>query len=92
MLLQGIEKEYEELDTVWFMAGSLFQNYPYDIPTEAFSLKLFKQVKNPQSARQTQAHESRAQQASIIEWLEVAFQRRREMGERELAGTPFLSP
>ena len=42
--LQGIEREYNELDTVWFMAGSLFQNYPYDIPTEAFSLELFQQV------------------------------------------------
>lgn len=44
VLSQGIEREYRELDTVWFMAGSLFQNYPYDIPTEAFSLELFKQV------------------------------------------------
>lgn len=42
---QGIEREYKELDTVWFMAGSLFKNYPYDIPTEAFSLKLFKQAR-----------------------------------------------
>ena len=41
---QGIEKEYNELDTVWFMAGSLFNKYPYDIPTEAFSLGLFVQV------------------------------------------------
>jgi hypothetical protein len=42
--LQGIEKEYQELDTVWFMAGSLFNRYPFDIPTEAFSFKLFKQA------------------------------------------------
>ncbi|DBA98606.1 TPA: hypothetical protein ACH3X1_014399 [Trebouxia sp. C0004] len=42
--LKGIEKEYQELDTVWFMAGSLFRNYPYDIPTEAFSLQLFTQA------------------------------------------------
>jgi len=42
--LQGIEREYNELDTVWFMAGSLFHNYPWDIPTEAFSLKLFTQA------------------------------------------------
>ena len=41
---QGIEREYQELDTVWFMAGSLFKNYPYDIPTEAFSLALFTQA------------------------------------------------
>ena len=41
---QGIEKEYAELDTVWFMAGSLFKSYPYDVPTEAFSLDLFRQV------------------------------------------------
>ena len=26
------------------MAGSLFNKYPYDIPTEAFSLGLFVQV------------------------------------------------
>jgi hypothetical protein len=39
-----MEKEYQELDTVWFMAGSLFRNYPYDIPTEAFSFNIFKQV------------------------------------------------
>lgn len=42
--MQGIEREYQELDTVWFMAGSLFKNYPYDIPTEAFSLTLFTQA------------------------------------------------
>lgn len=42
--LQGIEKEYKELDTVWFMAGSLFNNYPFDIPTEAFKFELFKQA------------------------------------------------
>jgi hypothetical protein len=42
--MQGIEKEYAELDTVWFMAGSLFRSYPYDVPTEAFSLNLFRQV------------------------------------------------
>lgn len=42
--LEGIEKEYGELDTVWFMSGSLFDTYPYDTPTEAFSLKLFRQA------------------------------------------------
>ncbi|KAJ7552901.1 hypothetical protein O6H91_06G075700 [Diphasiastrum complanatum] len=42
--LEGIKREYEELDTVWFMAGSLFKQYPYDIPTEAFSFKIFKQA------------------------------------------------
>eukprot|EP00898_Chlorokybus_atmophyticus_P007628 jgi/Chlat1/7867/Chrsp66S07342 len=42
--LAVIEKEYQELDTVWFIAGSLFQKYPYDIPTEAFSLNIFKQA------------------------------------------------
>lgn len=40
----GIKREYEELDTVWFMAGSLFQQYPYDIPTEAFPFEIFKQA------------------------------------------------
>lgn len=42
--LAGIQREYEELDTVWFMAGSLFNRYPFDIPTEAFSFNLFKQA------------------------------------------------
>lgn len=41
---QGIEREYEELDTVWYLAGSLFKSYPFDSPTEAFSLNLFRQV------------------------------------------------
>ncbi|CAL1358337.1 unnamed protein product [Linum trigynum] len=40
----GIKREYDELDTVWFMAGSLFQQYPFDIPTEAFSFEIFKQA------------------------------------------------
>lgn len=73
--IEAIRKEYNELDTVWFMAGSLFQviksaleqvqllkqlyiltvssyiicinilqQYPYDIPTEAFSFEIFKQA------------------------------------------------
>ncbi|KAI3725949.1 hypothetical protein L1987_65745 [Smallanthus sonchifolius] len=41
---EGIRREYSELDTVWFMAGSLFQQYPFDIPTEAFSFEIFKQA------------------------------------------------
>ncbi|KAK4417872.1 Actin-histidine N-methyltransferase [Sesamum alatum] len=41
---EGIKREYNELDTIWFMAGSLFQQYPYDIPTEAFSYEIFKQA------------------------------------------------
>ncbi|KAE9612554.1 hypothetical protein Lal_00005797 [Lupinus albus] len=41
---EGIKREYNELDTVWFMAGSLFQQYPYDIPTEAFPYEIFKQA------------------------------------------------
>lgn len=41
---RGIEREYAELDTVWFMAGSLFKQYPFDIPTEAFSFQIFKQA------------------------------------------------
>lgn len=68
---EGIKREYKELDTVWFMAGSLFQvfayyvfliygvlnaaanlyqvifvlqQYPYDIPTEAFTFGIFKQA------------------------------------------------
>ncbi|KAH7296774.1 hypothetical protein KP509_26G038400 [Ceratopteris richardii] len=42
--LEGIRREYNELDTVWFMAGSLFQQYPFDIPTEAFTFDIFKQA------------------------------------------------
>ena len=42
--VQGIEREYDELDTVWYLAGSLFKSYPFDCPTEAFSLNLFRQV------------------------------------------------
>ncbi|BBN19573.1 hypothetical protein MPTK1_8g11790 [Marchantia polymorpha subsp. ruderalis] len=42
--LEGIKREYNELDTVWFMAGSLFKQYPFDIPTEAFSFEIFKQA------------------------------------------------
>ncbi|KAL5717713.1 [histone H3]-lysine(4) N-trimethyltransferase [Ranunculus cassubicifolius] len=41
---EGIKREYNELDTVWFMAGSLFKQYPYDIPTEAFPYEIFKQA------------------------------------------------
>ncbi|KAG2424087.1 hypothetical protein HXX76_014763 [Chlamydomonas incerta] len=42
--LAGIRKEYEALDTVWFMAGSLFTKYPFDLPTEAFTFDVFKQA------------------------------------------------
>jgi len=38
----GIKKEYDELDTVWFMAKSLFNRYPFDLPTETFSYEVFK--------------------------------------------------
>jgi hypothetical protein len=43
--LAGLRKEYAELDTVWFMAGSLFNKYPFDLPSEAFSFDLFRQVR-----------------------------------------------
>lgn len=42
--LRGIEREYSELDTVWYLAGSLFRNYPFEIPTEQFSLDVFTQA------------------------------------------------
>ncbi|CAL5228874.1 g12088 [Coccomyxa viridis] len=42
--LKGIEREYDELDTVWYLAGSLFKSYPFDSPTEAFSMNLFRQA------------------------------------------------
>lgn len=41
---EGIKKEYNELDTLWFMAGSLFKQYPFDVPTEAFPFEIFKQA------------------------------------------------
>jgi hypothetical protein len=68
---EGIRREYNELDTLWFMAGSLFkvfccpdnhlsirvcctscslfhvdfiQQYPFDVPTEAFPFEIFKQA------------------------------------------------
>ncbi|RMZ54851.1 hypothetical protein APUTEX25_000368 [Auxenochlorella protothecoides] len=42
--MKGIDREYAELDTVWFMAGSLFNQYPYDIPTEQFTPEVFRQA------------------------------------------------
>ncbi|KAK2076075.1 hypothetical protein QBZ16_001411 [Prototheca wickerhamii] len=42
--IRGIEREYAELDTVWFMSGSLFSQYPYDIPSEQFTPKIFRQA------------------------------------------------
>lgn len=42
--LEGMRKEYEALDGVWFMAGSLFNKYPFDLPTEAFSFERFRQA------------------------------------------------
>lgn len=41
---QGIQKEYEELDTVWYLAGSLFNRQPFAPPTEQFSWPVFKQA------------------------------------------------
>ncbi|CAD6237762.1 unnamed protein product [Miscanthus lutarioriparius] len=41
---EAIRREFNELDTLWFMAGSLFQQYPFDIPTEAFPFEIFKQA------------------------------------------------
>ena len=73
--MQGIEKEYNELDTVWFMAGSLFKNYPYDVPTEAFSLELF-----------TQAFA--AVQASVVHLQDVTLSKRFAMVP---LGPPLLS-
>jgi hypothetical protein len=42
--MESLREEYESLDTVWFMSGSLFNKYPYDVPTEAFSFEIFKQA------------------------------------------------
>ncbi|KAI7838734.1 hypothetical protein COHA_007530 [Chlorella ohadii] len=42
--LRGISKEFEELDTVWYLAGSLFNRQPFAPPTEQFSLKVFTQA------------------------------------------------
>ncbi|KAK9834599.1 hypothetical protein WJX74_005523 [Apatococcus lobatus] len=41
---KAVEKEYGELDTIWFMAASLFKDYPYDVPSETFTLPLFRQA------------------------------------------------
>jgi len=42
--LAGIEKEYQELDTVWYMSKSLFNKYPFDLPTQTFSYTRFRQA------------------------------------------------
>ena len=42
--LEGIAREYEELDTVWYLSGSLFNKYPFEVPSEQFSLELFTQA------------------------------------------------
>ena len=42
--LDSLRKEYEELDTVWYMAGALFDKYPFDPPTECFSFEVFQQA------------------------------------------------
>lgn len=42
--LQGIQKEYEELDTVWYLAGSLFNRQPFAPPTEQFPFSVFRQA------------------------------------------------
>jgi len=42
--LEMMRKEYDELDTVWYMASALFNKYPFDPPTEAFSFDVFKQA------------------------------------------------
>jgi hypothetical protein len=40
----AITQGMQALDTVWFMSGSLFNKYPYDVPTEAFSFTIFRQA------------------------------------------------
>lgn len=44
--LAGIEKEYHELDTVFYMSKSMFRNYSladgFEPPTEQFSLRVFR--------------------------------------------------
>jgi len=46
--LSGIEKEYEELDTVFYMSKSMFKNYSladgFEPPTEQFPLKVFREA------------------------------------------------
>lgn len=37
---EALRKEYDELDTVWYMASALFNRYPFDPPTEAFSFEV----------------------------------------------------
>lgn len=42
--LKGIRKEFEELDTVWYMSGSLFSKYPFEVPSEQFTVERFIQA------------------------------------------------
>lgn len=42
--LKGIRKEFEELDTVWYMSGSLFSKYPFEVPSEQFTVDRFIQA------------------------------------------------
>ena len=42
--LRGIRKEYEELDTVYYMSGNLFRSYPFEVPSEQFSVDQFIQA------------------------------------------------
>ncbi|KAI3425759.1 hypothetical protein D9Q98_007734 [Chlorella vulgaris] len=42
--LEGIRKEYEELDAVWYLAGSLFNRQPFAPPTEQFPFPVFRQA------------------------------------------------
>ena len=42
--IKGIRKEFEELDTVWYMSGSLFSKYPFEVPSEQFTVERFIQA------------------------------------------------
>lgn len=42
--IAGIEREYKELDTVWWMNKSLYNSYPFDPPSEQFSVNTFIQA------------------------------------------------
>ncbi|KAL0728133.1 hypothetical protein Bca4012_024226 [Brassica carinata] len=74
---EGIKREYAELDTVWFMAGSLFQQYPFDIPTEAFSFEIFKQA-------------FVAIQSCVVHLQNVSLARRFALIRRYKAGDPIV--
>lgn len=38
---EGIRAEYQQLDSVWWLASSLFETYPFDMPSLVFPFEVF---------------------------------------------------